>query len=111
MSNKTELTIKEHTEEKEFKGYSLEELRYQRALVALQREFCQTRMMHKVDQLRNRRMFGGEGTGKGKSIARVSGIAGKLFSGLNYLDYAMIGMSAFSSARKFYTRFLKKKRK
>lgn len=94
--------------EKEFKGYTIEELRYQRALVALQKEFCKSRVLHKIDKMRNRKILG-DGGGSSK-LARVGSLAAKIFSGLNYLDYAMIGMSVFGSGRKIY-KFIKGKRK
>lgn len=37
---------------KEFKGYTMEELRYQKALAALRKEFCKTNMLHAIDNLK-----------------------------------------------------------
>ena len=94
-------------EQKDFKGYSLEDLRYQRALVALRKDFAKSKMIHNIDKARKHRLGGESGSSK---IARAGGIAAKLFSGLSYLDYAMLGMSLFSSGRKIYSFFRGKKR-
>ncbi len=94
---------------KEFKGYSLEELRYQRALTALKKDFCKSKMITNFEKTR-KRTFGGE-KGNVSKFVRAGGIASKLFSGLNYLDYAMIGMSLFTSGKKIYNFFSSKKRK
>lgn len=90
---------------KEFKGYSIEELRYQRALVALRKDFCKSRMIHNVDKLRRHGLFG-RGSSK---IANVGGVASKIISGLGYVDYLMIGMSLFGTGKKIFRFFHKKK--
>lgn len=95
-------------EKKDFKGYTIEELRYQRALVALQKEFCKSRVLHKVEKVKHRKLFGDDSSG-GSKIVKYSSLASKLFRGLNYLDYAMIGMSLFGSGKKIY-KFIKGKR-
>ncbi|MDE6538083.1 MAG: hypothetical protein K2M13_08645 [Muribaculaceae bacterium] len=94
------------SDKKKFKGYTIEELRYQRALVALQKEFCKAKVINRIDHLRNRKS-GSEDTSS--KIARYGKFAGKLLTGLNYLDYAMIGMSLFGSGKKIY-KFLKQKK-
>ena len=93
--------------EKRFKGYSIEEIRYQRALVDLQREFCKSKMLHNVNGMK-KRGFWGTVSGGGSKVSRVGGIATKLLTGLSYIDYAMLGMSLFGSGRKIY-KFFKKK--
>lgn len=92
----------------DFKGYTIEELRYHRALVALQKEFCKSRVIHNVDKIKNHSIIGKGDKGISK-MSRFGAVAGKLFSGLNYLDYAMIGMSVFGQGRKIY-KFLKGKK-
>lgn len=92
---------------KDFKGYTIEELRYQRALVALQKEFCKSKIIHKVDKIKHRKFFDNE---KGVSrISKFGSLATKLLTGLNYLDYVMIGMSLFGSGRKVYKFFKRSK--
>lgn len=94
--------------DKDFKGYTIEELRYQRALVALQKEFCKAKVIRQIDKIRNPN--GEAGESKTSKLARIAGIGGKLLLGLNYLDYAMIGMSLFGSGRKIYNFFKGKKK-
>jgi len=90
-----------------FKGYSIEELRYQRALVALRKEFCKSKVVHNAGRIRNRGFFGRNGS-KSK-VAHVGGLASKIMSGLGYLDYVMIGMSVFGAGRKVFKLFRGKK--
>lgn len=94
---------------KEFKGYSIEELRYQRALVALRKDFCVGKIAENVEKIRSRGLFGG--TGEKQRGPQIGGIAKKLISGLGYLDYAMIGMSVFGTGKKIFNLFRGKKRK
>ncbi|MDE6296823.1 MAG: hypothetical protein K2L89_03170 [Muribaculaceae bacterium] len=97
-------------EKKHFNGYTIEELRYQRALVALQKEFCKSKVLHKVERVKNRKLFGNDGDSGGSKFLKAGSIASKLLRGMNYLDYAMIGMSLFGSGKKIY-KFLKGKKK
>lgn len=97
------------TTDSAFKGYTLEELRYQRALVALQKEFCHTRLLRNLNNLQKSNPFL---PAKENSTlpGKVGFIASKFFSGLNYLDYAMIGFSVFGTVRKIMSIFRKKKK-
>ncbi len=91
-----------------FHGYTLEELRYQRALVSLKKDFAQTKLFRSIETLQKTNPLSSEN--KAASLpGKVGFVASKLFSGLNYLDYAMMGFSLFSSARKIYGFFRKKK--
>lgn len=92
-----------------FKGYTLEEIRYQRALVALQKEFCKTKLRRNVNNLRKSNPLSSRGA-VAALPGRMGGIASRLLSGLNYLDYAMMGFSVFGSLRKIYSFFRKKKK-
>ena len=96
-------------DKKNFKGYTIEELRYQRALVALQKEFCKSKMLHKVDRVKNHKFFGGDDKSSSSGLMKVGSIAGTLLRGIGYLDYIMIGMSLFGSGRKIY-KFIKGKK-
>lgn len=99
----------EENKSNEFKGYSLEELRYQRALVALRKDFCVAKIAEKCNDIRQRGIFGGNGESKRGPM--IGGIAKKVISGLGYLDYAMIGMSVFSTGKKVFNFFKGRKRK
>lgn len=92
----------------QFKGYTLEEIRYQRALVTLQKEFCQAKMIRTAANLQKSNPFSAAGAASNLP-GKVGLVATKLVTGLNYLDYAMLGFSIFGSIRKVYGFFRKKK--
>lgn len=90
-----------------FKGYTLDEIRYQRALVALKREFCKSKLLNNVNQVKRHNPL----TGNASSPAgKVGSIASKLITGMSYLDYVMIAISVFGTARKVTSFFRKKKK-
>lgn len=84
----------------QFKGYTMEELKYQRAMMALKKEFCKAKVMQSMDTLRPKRNEPKSSTGSKFAIAGQ--IASKLFSNLNTLDYVLMGISLFSTAKKGY---------
>lgn len=91
-----------------FKGYTLEELRYQRGITLLHREFCKSKIMRNVQKLSAASHFSPPASAN--SLSGKAGFwAGKLLNGLNYLDYIMIGVSTFSSIRKVFSVFRRKK--
>lgn len=95
--------------ENKFKGYTLEELRYQRALVLLQKEFCKSRITRNVHNLQKSNPLS-PSTAASSLPGKVGFVASKLLTGLNYLDYAMIGFSLFGTARKIFSVFRRKKK-
>ena len=83
----------------DFKGYTMEELRYQRALLALRKEFSKSKVTKAVDSIRRpQRNSGNDGTTA--KLARIGSLAGKVFSNLNLLDYVLVGLSVAGSGRK-----------
>ena len=94
---------------KEFKGYSIEELRYQRALIALRKDFCAAKIAEDFEAIRKRGVFGGHGGSKRGPM--IGSIAKKVMSGLGYLDYAMIGVSLFGTGKKIFSLFRGRKSK
>ncbi len=95
-----------------FKGYSLDELRYQRTLALIRREFTRKEMTNKVYSIRYGNAFTStKSTAKGSSRFSPSGILSKIVSGMNWLDYAMIAFSAFGTVRKIASFFGRKKRR
>lgn len=93
--------------EKELKGLTLNEIRYQRALLLLKREFCAEKIRTDMEKIRQRGVLG---IGKpGNKLTRVSSFASKALSGFNYIDYALMGFSLFSTAKKVMGFFRKKK--
>ena len=91
-----------------FKGYALEDIRYQRALVALRKEFCKTRVIHATKRLSRHNPLNPQSS-KASTIGKVGSIAGKLLGGLSYLDYALVGFSPFNSGRKVFSLFKRRK--
>lgn len=84
-----------------FKGYTMEELRYQRAMMALRKEFCKTKVMQSVHTLRpaTKEKSGTRGSSR---FALTGRIASTVFSHMNTLDYILMGISLFGTARKGY---------
>lgn len=108
---KSEKAAKEITSpENTFKGYTLEEIRYQRALVTLQKEFCKNKFNRNLHNLQKSNPFNSASSAVNSLPGKVGLIAGKVMSGLNFLDYAMIGFSLFGSVRKVLSFFRKKKK-
>ena len=94
--------------EKEFKGYTIEEIRFKRALVAMEADFCKTKINKSWTNIQNANplMPGNKTTFTGKA----GSIALKMVNGLNYLDYVLIGLSVFKGAKKVVSLFKGKKR-
>ncbi|MCM1378421.1 MAG: hypothetical protein NC097_07930 [Clostridium sp.] len=108
MTENIPATLSEGKETK-FKGYSIEDLRYRRALVALQKEFAKSKILNNVHKVQRHSPFS-KNFGAGKSTAGKAGaLAGKLLNGLNYLDYLMLGFTLFNSGKKIFGFFRKKK--
>lgn len=92
----------------DFKGYTLDELRYQRALVLLKREFLKEKAMEEVKEVKSRiPVLNGKSP---LDTMSPSGILGRVVKGLNYADYLMLGFSVFNAGRKVFSLFRKKKR-
>lgn len=90
-----------------FKGYTLSDLKYRRAVVALQKEFAKEKIMEDLDHMRGWNPLSSlEGNSK---AAKTASLARKVLGGLNYLDYILIGFSLFSSGKKFFRLFRSKK--
>lgn len=97
-------------EKNTFNGYSMEDLRYRRALVALQKEFAKSKVISDAHKIQRHSPFSKNFGEDKSSVGKIGAIANKLLSGFNYLDYAMIGYSVFNSGRKIFSLFKKKKR-
>ncbi len=84
-----------------FKGYTIEELRYRRAMMALKKEFCKEKAMQSLRGLSpSARRKDKGGSSKSSKLALAGQIATKVFSNLNTLDYILMGISLFTTARK-----------
>lgn len=92
----------------EFEGYSLDEIRHHRALVAVRKEFAKVKLLEQLEGLKDRNPFASDGTLK--AAARLGSIPMKIVRGLNYTDYIMMGISAFGAVKKVFSFFRKKKK-
>ena len=91
----------------EFNGFTLDEIRHHRALIAIRKEFAKAKILEEVNGLKDKNPFASDGTLKAAS--RLGTIPMKIMKGLNYTDYILMGMSAFGTARKVFSFFRKKK--
>ncbi len=90
-----------------FEGFTLDEIRHQRALVAVRKEFAKARFFENVDGVKVYNPFAPGG--KLKAASRLGSIPMKLIKGLNYTDYILLGISAFGTLKKAFSFFRKKK--
>ena len=95
--------------ENEFKGYTIEEIRFHRALVAMEADFCKTKILKSWYNLQKINPLAPSSS---KSIipGKTGSVLFKLVKGLNYMDYILLGMSVFSGARKFFSFFRGRRR-
>ena len=98
----------EQKKKEDFKGYTLEQLKYQRAMMALRVEFSKEQLIQSFEALKPKKKATEKTSLLGPKFAFASNLAGKIFSNLNVLDYVMIGMSAFGTAKKAISLFRKK---
>lgn len=99
----------EATKPAKIKGLTIREIRYQRGLVTLQKEFCREKINISLEKIKRSSPFSKDYDGGGTNKSRATGILGKLLSGLNYVDYAMAGFSIFNTGKKFLKFFSRKK--
>lgn len=91
----------------DFRGYTMEELKHQRALTLIKREFLKQKAMNDVDAFKSRLPFN-RNSPMGNINAK--GLLGKVMKGLSYADYLMLGFSIFSAGRKIFSLFHKRRR-
>ncbi len=92
-----------------FDGFTLDEIRHHRALIAVRKEFAKAKIMEDVEKLKDRNPFAPDGSLK--AAARLGNVPMKIMRGLNYTDYIMMGISAIGTVRKALSMFKKKKKK
>lgn len=96
-------------EKQKFGGYTLEDIRYRRALVALQKEFARQKIVGSTKKISRHSPFSKDYTpAHGGSLGKAGAIAGKLLTGLNYMDYVILGFSIFNSGKKIFKFFRRK---
>ena len=92
----------------QFDGFTLDEIRHHRALIAVRKEFAKAKILEQVDTLKDRNPFAPDGSLKAAS--RLGSLPMKIMRGLNYTDYIMMGLSVVGSVRKVFSFFKKKKK-
>lgn len=92
----------------QFNGFTLDEIRHQRALLAVRKEFAKAKIFEDVDKIKDRNPFLPDGSLKAAS--RLGSLPMKIMRGLNYTDYIMMGISAVGTVRKVFSLFKKKKK-
>ncbi len=98
MSTQKLLPAKETPGLKNWSGYTLDELRYRRAINHVKMEMEKERVMLSANRIIS---------GKPSSEASSSGLFRKVFTGFSILDYALLAFQAGKQFRKIY-RFFKR---
>lgn len=98
-----------NSEEPKFRGYTLDDLRYRRALVSIQKEYAKAKTFTSLHKVAKYSPFSRDYDSKGARFGRIGALTGKLLNGLNYIDYVMLGYTVFNSGRKIFSFFRKKK--
>jgi hypothetical protein len=93
----------------EFQGYSMEELRHTRALLAVRKEFARAKVTNRFSSWSSAKVESSDTKLTSKKAKRVASLAKKVFPKLNVLDYALVGLSIAGSAKKIYNLFGRKK--
>lgn len=107
LKNKETMAKEIVAPDNEFKGYTIEEIRFQRALVAMEADFCKMKISKSANGLLKYNPLNGGG---GSMTGKAGSIALKLINGLNYMDYVLLGWSLFSGAKKVFSFFKGKKK-
>ena len=92
------LRIESGAAEHEFRGYTMEELKYQRALLLIKREFLREKALKETNKLKERIPVINGKTNIMGSLGK--GLLGKITTGLGFVDYILIGMQALKVGRK-----------
>ena len=91
-----------------FKGYTLEEIRFQRAMIAMRADFSKTRFLKNWKNLQATNPL--NPSSSSSLPVKAGSLALKMVKGLNYMDYVLLGFSVISGARKIYSFFRKTKK-
>lgn len=98
MNSKNNLVNGLPHKQENWKGYTLEDLRYRRAYVAARRELEKERLHHNIGNAR-----------KG-AVTAAGGTALRVMQVIPFFDYAMMAWSVGSKAMKLLGRFRRKKK-
>lgn len=92
--------------EEDFKGYTMEELKYQRALLALKKEYLKEKALHTVAAVKEEiPVLNGQSAISG---LQSKGLLGKIFKTLSFADYLLLGVQGLRIGRKIGTMFKRK---
>lgn len=95
--------------ETRFKGYTIAELRYRRALVAVKKDFLRHELLAEKEYFSSIGKVSGKFGNVAKSVGRSAPIVGKILKGLSVIDYITLGISLYSGINRIVGRFRKKK--
>lgn len=98
------------TPENDFKGYTIEEIRFQRALTAMEADFCKTKMLRSWENLQASNPLSPSFSKSASVAGKAGAIALKMVNGLNYLDYILLGLSVFKGTKKVFSFFKSRKK-
>lgn len=87
-----------------FRGYTIGQLRHQRLLTQLRRDFVKEKIGNELTDLKNLQFLPKAGT---KALPVLT-IAGKVFKLFSYADYIALGFNLFRSGRRVAGLFKKK---
>lgn len=107
-TDRNEIKVKSsEAQEEVFKGYTIDELRYQIALLALKKEFMKEKAIDASMKIKDRiPMLNGKSPLSGIT---PRGIMGKIIKGLNFTDYILLGLQLLTIGKKVGGVFKKKK--
>lgn len=105
-SSKEKKSVPSVPEEDEFKGYTMEELRYQRALLLVKREFLRDKALKETKKIKEQiPVINGQSSMSGLT---TKGVVSKIVKGLDFADYLMLGFQALRIGKKVGTLFKRK---
>lgn len=102
-NNSTRFVAPHHKEN--FRGYSIQELRNQRIITGLRRDFLREKLMAEITSIRKPTSSDEDGGKKSKWMA----IAGNVMKMMSYADFIAVGMALFRSGRKVASIFRRRK--
>lgn len=96
-----------------FKGFTIRELKYRRALVAVKRNYVLEQLINEKHRITSLSFLGDKKSGKTKGfsniVSRSGSIASTILKGLSYMDYISLGVSILGAGKKVSSWFRKKK--
>lgn len=93
-------------EEEEFKGYTMDELKYHRALLAVKKEFLKEKAVKETKKIKDQ--IPGINGRPVTDLIPARSLAGRIFRGLDLFDYIVLGFQAVKIGKKLTSIFRKK---